>query len=343
MDDNVIAHAFHHNAFLVVSNGDNARYGSITSGWEHFAEWKRQDEKDNGSVAAQCCLDGMLAHERLLDIVENFILFDESKAGADAQGGGAQTTSAGRQPGRRLRGQAGSASSSSSTGERCGIRVVTLPLERSEPARKRRPTPRPPRGGGRTDAAVVRPTEGPIDIVERAIPIWGGSACFWHTQGSGKSYSMAFFAEKVRRKVPGNFTFLLMTDRDDLDDQIYGTFVGCGIADAKTPRAASGRHLEKLLKENHDLRLQPDPQVQPGRVAGRALQRARRHHRRLRRGAPHASRAAGAQHAAGTAERRLHRLHRHAAVQAGPDYASASSATTCRATISSALRKTARR
>ena len=44
---------------------------------------------------------------------------------------------------------------------------------------------------------------------------------FWHTQGSGKSYSMAFFAEKVRRVVPGNFTFLLMTDRDDLDDQIY--------------------------------------------------------------------------------------------------------------------------
>ena len=44
---------------------------------------------------------------------------------------------------------------------------------------------------------------------------------FWHTQGSGKSYSMAFFAEKVRRVVPGNFTFLLMTDREDLDDQIY--------------------------------------------------------------------------------------------------------------------------
>ena len=40
MDENVIAHAFHHNAFLIVSNGDRARYGSITSGWEHFAEWE---------------------------------------------------------------------------------------------------------------------------------------------------------------------------------------------------------------------------------------------------------------------------------------------------------------
>ena len=62
---------------------------------------------------------------------------------------------------------------------------------------------------------------------------------------------MAFFAEKVRRKVPGNFTFLLMTDREDLDDQIYETFVGCGITDEKTPRAASGEDSKQLLKENH--------------------------------------------------------------------------------------------
>ena len=48
MDENVIAHAFHHNAFLIVSNGDRARYGSITSEWEHFAEWKRQDEDGQG-------------------------------------------------------------------------------------------------------------------------------------------------------------------------------------------------------------------------------------------------------------------------------------------------------
>ena len=82
MDENVIAHAFHHNAFLIVSNGHRARYGSITSEWEHFAEWKRQDETDKGSVDAEVLLNGMLAHDRLLDFVENFILFDESKPGA---------------------------------------------------------------------------------------------------------------------------------------------------------------------------------------------------------------------------------------------------------------------
>ncbi len=50
MDENVIAHAFHHNAFLIVSNGDRARYGSITSSWEHFYEWKRLNEADKGRV-----------------------------------------------------------------------------------------------------------------------------------------------------------------------------------------------------------------------------------------------------------------------------------------------------
>ena len=53
MDENVIAHAFHHNAFLIVSNGDLARFGSITSGWEHFAEWKRLDEADKGSCGCR--------------------------------------------------------------------------------------------------------------------------------------------------------------------------------------------------------------------------------------------------------------------------------------------------
>src|SRR5207247_4779985 len=76
-----IAHAFHHNAFLVVSNGDRARYGSITSKWEHFAEWKRNDEKQKGDLDAQVLLDRMLAKDRLLDLVENFVLFDEGRAG----------------------------------------------------------------------------------------------------------------------------------------------------------------------------------------------------------------------------------------------------------------------
>ena len=81
MTAQVIPHVFHHNAVLVVSNGDRAKYGSISSKWEHFAEWKRNDEKQTGDLDAKVLLDGMLAHDRLLDIVENFILFDDSKPG----------------------------------------------------------------------------------------------------------------------------------------------------------------------------------------------------------------------------------------------------------------------
>jgi type I site-specific restriction-modification system R (restriction) subunit len=90
-----------------------------------------------------------------------------------------------------------------------------------------------------------------LPLVKRAHPDLGRLGVFWHTQGSGKSYSMIFFTEKVRRLVPGNFTFVIMTDREDLDEQIYKTFVGCDAADEHTPRAASGKQLQTLLTENH--------------------------------------------------------------------------------------------
>ena len=244
MDENVIAHAFHHNAFLVVSNGDRAKYGSITSEWKHFTEWKRQDESDEGSVEAEVLLNGMLAHDRLLDIVENFILFDDSKPGATRKviarnhqllGVNRAVASAVRQEQLKLEFPAE---------ERLMHRVVKFPLE----------------FGAQTGNAMARRIadaesqlipEGPVDIIERAHPDLGRLGVFWHTQGSGKSYSMVFFAEKVRRKLKGNFTFVLMTDRKDLDNQIYKTFVGCGIANNQTPRAESGEDLECLLKQNH--------------------------------------------------------------------------------------------
>jgi len=80
----------------------------------------------------------------------------------------------------------------------------------------------------------------------------GRLGVFWHTQGAGKSYSMAFFTRKVHRKLGSGFTFLVLTDRDDLNTQIYRTFAGCGIADHdRDPcRAASGEHLRQLLREH---------------------------------------------------------------------------------------------
>lgn len=79
----------------------------------------------------------------------------------------------------------------------------------------------------------------------------GRIGVFWHTQGSGKSFSMVFFAEKVFRKIPGNWTFVVITDRTELDDQIYRTFATCGAATEGHCQATSSKHLKNLLREDH--------------------------------------------------------------------------------------------
>ena len=70
---------------------------------------------------------------------------------------------------------------------------------------------------------------------------------FWHTQGSGKSYSMVFLCQKIQRQFGGAYTFLLVTDRVELDKQIYGTFAGVGAVTNKKARAGSGKDLKELL------------------------------------------------------------------------------------------------
>ena len=104
-----------------------------------------------------------------------------------------------------------------------------------------------------------------LQAVERIKDNQGKLGVFWHTQGSGKSFSMVFFSQKILRKVPGDWTFLILTDRTDLDDQIYKTFVGCGAVkvakgsqskesrrkSGKGVQATSGEHLQTLLTQNH--------------------------------------------------------------------------------------------
>ncbi len=73
---------------------------------------------------------------------------------------------------------------------------------------------------------------------------------FWHTQGSGKSLSMVFFSQKVLRKLPGNWSFVIVTDREELDDQISKTFKATGATTREDVRATSGAHLKELLSGN---------------------------------------------------------------------------------------------
>ena len=241
LNESVIAHAFHHNAFLVVSNGHHARYGSITSQWEHFSEWKRSDEKQKGDLDTKELLDGMFTHDRLLDLVENFIIFDASKPGSirkvvarnhQVLGVNNAVDSVRRQEELKER---------FPPDKRLSYRVIELQNEGitdHDLAISPEKTDNKKKGRTLTFPASPHPDLGKLGV-------------FWHTQGSGKSYSMVFFAEKVRRHISSKFTFLLMTDRNDLDSQIYRTFIGTGVAEEGTPRASTGDELEKLLKENY--------------------------------------------------------------------------------------------
>jgi type I restriction enzyme R subunit len=78
----------------------------------------------------------------------------------------------------------------------------------------------------------------------------GRLGVFWHTQGSGKSLSMLFFTQKVLRREQGNWTFVMVTDRTELDDQLYGDFKDAGAVEGHL-QATSSAHLRRLLVEDH--------------------------------------------------------------------------------------------
>lgn len=165
IDDKVVPHLFHHNAFVVLGNGIEAKIGSISSKFGHFSEWKRLEEEEPGVVDMETLLKGVCDKRNLMDLFENFIVFD------DSSGRPAKILSRNHQ---------------------------FLGVNRA------------------------------LDAVESRQARQGKLGVFWHTQGSGKSYSMVFFTRKVHRKLGGNFTFVICTDRDDLDTQIYKTFAGPG-------------------------------------------------------------------------------------------------------------------
>lgn len=184
-----IPQLFHHNALVIFGNGNDSKLGSLNSPFEHFHEWKRLAESDPGVVDMETLLKGVCDKNNLLDIFENFIVFDDSS----------QNT----------------------------IKIISR---------------------NHQYLGVNKAIERVKDRQKRQ----GKLGIFWHTQGSGKSYSMVFFTKKVRRKLGGNFTFIVCTDRDDLDKQIYDTFAGCGLAnnDKDTCRASSAEHLQQLLGEH---------------------------------------------------------------------------------------------
>ncbi|MBX3058392.1 MAG: type I restriction endonuclease subunit R [Anaerolineae bacterium] len=175
---------FHHNAVVMLANGDEGRVGTITSPFTYFNEWKRLEEEESGRVDFETMQRGMLDKTHFMDLFENFILFDDSKPiSVELDAAEAATTNVATTNTRKI-------------------------LARNHQFL----------GVNRAFAAAN----------ERNVRD-GKLGVFWHTQGSGKSYSMAFLAEKIHRKLAGNFTFLVLTDRDDLivfSDEAHRTQYG---------------------------------------------------------------------------------------------------------------------
>ena len=148
----------------------------------------------------------------------------------------------------------------------------------------------------------------------------GRLGVFWHTQGSGKSLSMLWFTQKVLRQEPGNWTFVMVTDRAELDRQLYGDFVDCGVVTAgQQVHAETSAHLRELLGQDHRyvftlIHKFVPPERGPANAGAVGSGRHRGDHRR---GPPLPVRHAGGQHAPGSAQRVVHRVHRHSAHHRG--------------------------
>jgi type I restriction enzyme R subunit len=183
-----IPQVFWYNALVILSNGSQAKVGSVTAGWEHFSDWKRiNSEGEKGVISLETLIRGTCEKGRFLDLMENFTVFDEGKGDL--------------------------------------VKIVAK---------------------NHQFLGVNNAVKALGDIKDSQ----GKLGVFWHTQGSGKSFSMVFFSQKILRKIPGNWTFVVITDRDDLDNQIYKNFRNTGAATEEC-QADSGQHLKQLLGEDH--------------------------------------------------------------------------------------------
>jgi type I restriction enzyme, R subunit len=210
-----IPRLLHYNAALVVSDGLQARMGSVTANQEWFKVWRTisgEVDAPRTMLELEVLVRGVFERERFLALLQHFIVFEE-----DADTGALHKIMAGYHQ----------------------FHAVNAAVQETV------------RASGMVAQNVVR---------ENAGAFWSGkmqggqpgdrrAGVVWHTQGSGKSFSMLFYAARVvRHPVMQNPTLVVLTDRNDLDDQLFGQFQRCADILGQTPVQASGReHLRTLL------------------------------------------------------------------------------------------------
>lgn len=185
-----IPQLFYYNAFIIFSNGLEAKIGTLGSKFAFFHEWKRLQENEQGRVDLETMLLGVCKKENFIDLLESFVVYDHSN------GSTAKILARNHQY--------------------LGVNLAFNKYANKEFT------------GGRMGV-------------------------FWHTQGSGKSYSMLFLTQKIKRKLPGSPTFVMVTDREELNKQLSATFANCGALGAQKASsfiASSGEDLIAKLKGN---------------------------------------------------------------------------------------------
>ena len=201
---NDIPSLFNYNAFCILSDGINAKVGTITSNEERFMNWRSIDGETVASLDVpqyEVMLRGMLSKECLLDIVENFLLFQTSrKADYDVNG------------------------------NKIGDKAVNIKIL----------------AGYHQYFAVKKA----VEKTKLACSENGDkkAGVIWHTQGSGKSFSMVFYAAQLVKQL-NNPTIVVLTDRNDLDDQLFGTFAKSADILRQTPKQADVRKLSDEQKQ----------------------------------------------------------------------------------------------
>tara|TARA_R110002020_G_scaffold419155_1_gene628394 strand:- start:4396 stop:7593 length:3198 start_codon:yes stop_codon:yes gene_type:complete len=194
----VIPKLWHTNAFIILSNGIESKVGSLTSKFEHYHEWKRIREEEEGIISLETVLKGTCDKSNLLDIFENYILYDDSLDKT--------------------------AKLVARNHQFLGVNKAYNHFQDLKSKYK---------------AGLISREE------SQRLGV------FWHTQGSGKSYSMVFLTQKILQTLSSTYTFVLLTDRTELDDQIYGTYDGVGAVKNKKAKAKSAAHLKQLLQTDN--------------------------------------------------------------------------------------------
>lgn len=197
---------FNYNAFCVISDGINAKAGTITSNEEWFMNWRTVDGENITPLSHpqyEVLLNGMFHKDRLLDIIHNFILFQESKESEKDIDG-------------------------KKIGDKKSIIKILAAYHQYFAVKK----------------AIEKTKEATKEDGDRKIGV------VWHTQGSGKSFSMVFYTGGLVREL-NNPTIVVITDRNDLDDQLFTTFTKSKDILRQTPKQATVRKLSDSQRTNY--------------------------------------------------------------------------------------------